>query len=89
MHVKTHMGVEQFQVDKGFPGIPRNHGTAGSCSKSAENRAASSLWVGGHHYKNFYGFSLERFEVEKYRAFSWISWNSVNHGNCRNPGNPS
>ena len=40
----------------GFPGIPKNHGTAGSCSKSAENRAASSLLVGGHHYKNLYGF---------------------------------
>ena len=49
------MGVERFEVEKfhvfpGFPGIPRNHGTPGSCFKSAENRATSSPWVGGHRY---------------------------------------
>ena len=55
MRVKTCMGLERFEVKKfrvftRIPGIPRNHGTPGSCLKSAENQAASSIWVGGHHY---------------------------------------
>ena len=40
-NVKTIMGLERFEVEKS---------RIGSCFKSAENRAASSLWVGRHRY---------------------------------------
>ena len=54
MRVKTHMGLERFEVDKtrafslDFPEIPEITEILEMGFKSAENRAASSPWVGGH-----------------------------------------
>ena len=45
VRVKTHMGLEQFEVAKS---------RFLSCSKSAENRAASSLWAGGLRYAGIF-----------------------------------
>ena len=42
--------LRNLELFPGFPGIRRNHGTPGSCFKSAENRATSSPQVGGHRY---------------------------------------
>ena len=53
VRVKTPTVLERFEVEKSRvfpPGIPRNHGTPGSCLKPAESRAASSPWDGGHRY---------------------------------------
>ena len=48
LQVYSDLKLKNLDLFPGFPVIPRNHGTARSCSKSAENQAASSLWVGGH-----------------------------------------
>ena len=62
LNVKTAMGLERFEVAKS-----RNL----SCSKSAENWAASSLWVGVKVHGDFLNIKtamgLERFEVGKSR----------------------
>ena len=76
--VYSDLNLKNLELFPGFPGIPRNHGTAGSYSKSAEYRAASSLLVGGYRYTGIKlalkpHMGLERFEVDKSRAFSWIS----------------
>ena len=42
VRVKTHMGLERFEVEKS---------QFWSCFKSPKNRASSSLWVGGHRSK--------------------------------------
>ena len=50
LRFQSDLKLKNLEFFPGFPGIPRNHGTPGSCLKSAENRAASSPWVGGHRY---------------------------------------
>ena len=45
VHVKTYMSLEQFEVAKS---------QFRSCFKSAENRAAGGLWVGGHRYMGIF-----------------------------------
>ena len=78
VHVKTVVGLERFEVGKSSPATTSFSVAAAdrkSCFKSASNRAASSLGYGCNGIRcvelcvKILMF-LERFEVDKSRAFS-------------------
>ena len=53
--------------------------------KSAENRAASSLWVGGHRYMGIKLASISDLKLTNLELFPGFPGNSGNHGNPLNP----
>ena len=78
--VKTLIGLERFRVQKfRFWG----------CFKSAENRARSSLWVGGDRYARIFVYvkthmGLEQFEVGKSRySYDFPFKSCLGNGRCR------
>ena len=80
VRVKTLMGLERFEVQK-F--------RFWSCFKSAENRARSSLWVGGDRYARIFVYvkthmGLEQFEVGKSRySYDFPFKSCLGNGRCR------
>ena len=93
LQVYSDLKLKNLDLFPGFPVIPRNHGTARSCSKSAENQAAS-IWVGGICYTGIKFASKliwvqSDLKLTNLGLFPVFPGNLGKYGNPIHPGNPS